>query len=165
VRCPRLVSKLLVLFPLFKMSVDSLNDELDEQFDRAFGSLEKWSPQPLPIRALKKSRDAISTVASELSNDSTKVVDYQGFVRFMSTCPAPIVDAKNVEIQAFIGSGWTMSVFRGGWKTPDKVRAVAVKYVNYVSSLPTLCQRVLGSLTWDSPSGYPHKRSLLKTFI
>jgi hypothetical protein len=147
------------------MSVDSLNNELDERFDRAFGSLEKSSPQPLPIRALKKSREVISTVADELSNDSTKAVDYQGFVRFMSTCPAPVVDAKNVEIQAFIGSGWTMSVFRGTWKTPDKIRAVAVKYVTYVSSWPTLCQRVLGSLTWDSPSGYPHKRSLMQTFI
>lgn len=154
-----------MFFPLFKMSVDSLNDELDEQLDRAFGSLEKSSPQPLPIRALKKSREAISTVASELSDESTKVVDYQGFVRFMSTCPAPVVDSKNVEIQAFIGSGWTMSVFRGGWKTADKVRAVAVKYVTYVSSWSTLCQRELGSLTWDSPSGYPHKRSFLQTFI
>lgn len=123
----RLVPRALGVFPLFEMSVDSLNDELDEQFDRAFGSLEKWSPQPLPIRALKKSREAISTVTGELSNDSTKVVDYQGFVRFMSTCPAPVVDVKNVEIQAFIGSGWTMSVFRGEWKTPGKVRAVAVK--------------------------------------
>jgi hypothetical protein len=147
------------------MSINSLKDELDEQFDRALGSLEKWSPQPLPIRALKKSREAISAVAGELSNDSTKVADYQGFVRFMSTCPVPVVDAKNVEIQAFIGSGWTMSVFRGEWKTSDNVRAVAVKYVTYVSSWPDRCQRVLGSLTWDSPSDYRRKRSLLQTFI
>jgi hypothetical protein len=119
-------------FSLFGMSFDSLNNELDEQFDRAFGSLANQPLPILPIRALKHSRESVSTVAAELYSGSTKVVDHQGFVRFLSTCPAPVVDEKDVQLQGFIGSGWTMSVFRGKWKTAGKVRAVAVKYVTYV---------------------------------
>jgi len=116
------------------MSSDSLNNELDAQFDQALGSLANRLPQILPIRILKKSRESVSAVAAELTSGSTHFVDHQGFIRFLSTCPAPVVDKKDVELQEFIGSGWTMSVFRGEWKSAGKVRAVAIKYAPYVPS-------------------------------
>jgi hypothetical protein len=109
------------------MVVDSLEQDLESQFDRKFrsGILE---PQPyLPIRVLKRSRDTISAARLSLSQTETTSIDYQGFIRFLASCPVPTVDENDVQKTTFLGSGWTMTVFKGNWRRDGKSHAIAVK--------------------------------------
>jgi hypothetical protein len=109
------------------MVVDSLEHDLESQFDRKFRSgIEE--PQPhLPIRVLKRSRDTISAARLSLSQTETTSIDYQGFIRFLASCPVPTVAENDVQKTTFLGSGWTMTVFKGNWRRDGKSHAIAVK--------------------------------------
>lgn len=109
------------------MDVDSLEQDLENQFDRRFRSDIK-EPQPrLPIRALKRSRDTISAAKLSLSQTEKTSIDYQGFIRFLASCPVPTVDENDVQRTTFLGSGWTMTVFKGNWKRDGKTHVIALK--------------------------------------
>lgn len=112
------------------MPIDSLEQDLDDQFERRFGSDGEGQQPRLPIRVLKRSRDAIHAARESLSQTETISLDYQGFIRFLASCPVPMVDANDVQKTAFLGSGWTMTVFKGDWRVAGKSRAVAVKYLD-----------------------------------
>lgn len=109
-------------------SVDSLNQDLDQQFDKELKSGYDSLQDHLPIRVLKRSRDVISAAQKGLAQTETTPRDYRGFVRFLAGCPVPTVDRTGVQKTEFLGSEYTMTVFKGVWKASGKSQVIAVKY-------------------------------------
>lgn len=109
-------------------SVDSLNQDLDQQFDKVFRSGCDSLQHHLPIRVLKRSRDVISAAKKSLAQTETTPRDYKGFVRFLAGCPVPTAERIGVQKTEFLGSGCTMTVFKGVWKASGKSQVIAVKY-------------------------------------
>lgn len=113
-------------------SVDSLNQDLDQQFDKELKSENDSLQDHLPIRVLKRSRDAISAAQKGLAQTQTTPRDYKGFVRFLAGCPVPTVERIVVQNTEFLGSGYTMTVYKGVWEASGKSQVIAVKYSNTI---------------------------------
>lgn len=111
-------------------SVDSLDQDLDQQFDKEFPSRSHGLQRHLPIRMLKRSRDIISAARQSIVEPEITPRDYKGLVRFLVGCPIPTVDRTDVRKTEFLGSGYTMTVFKGVWKASGKSQIIAVKYLS-----------------------------------
>lgn len=120
------------------VSVDSLDQDLDKQFDKEFPSGSDGLQHHLSVRVLKRSRDIISAARQSLAQTETTPRDYKGLVRFLAGCPVPTVDRTDIRKSEFLGSGYTMTVFRSVWRASGKSQVVAVKYLSAVLRLGIL---------------------------
>lgn len=113
-------------------SVDSLDQDLGQQLDERFLSTNDGLQHYIPIRVVKRSRNILGAARQSLAQPELTPRDYQGLVRFLASCPIPTVDRSEVRKTEFLGSGYTMTVFKGVWKASGKSQVIAVKYLRAI---------------------------------
>jgi hypothetical protein len=115
------------------MSVDSLTNDFEKAVDdgvRLDNSQHQLdSPKKLPYIAavdlLNRSEEILNRAKHSLTNEIPISLDHRSFVRFLADASIPIV--PEFKRGAFLGSGWTMSVYRGECSLKGTPRPVAVK--------------------------------------
>ncbi|MCJ1251357.1 Ankyrin-2 [Trapelia coarctata] len=115
------------------MSLDSLLRDLQssQQSSERFGTgiISELNSEALYTgRVRKRAREVVS--AAQLSLYQRIPRDYSALVNLLADCPIPIVEQECIEKGQHLGSGYTMSVYEGSWKTSLDYRKVALKYLN-----------------------------------
>lgn len=116
------------------MADDSLLDDLSSAVDEGLKNPAlRWNaglPIALPyvttVGVIRRSKHLLNSAKDSIADDTTKHLDYESFVRFLADTPVPTVPKFERE-PVSLGSGWTMSVYRGRANLHDSSRLVAVK--------------------------------------